>query len=292
MIDNKDYHTASKRLLEAFAVGEFLTPVASLGISHKRTMQLYIRDLSMLFDAVQAKDYGRARELTIALKEKAKDFPSSKAESAISANVIASNMAVSSAEKALIEENEEGVVTAIQRATELWPTNPRLAEFSKQISAGSAVSVARKDFKRLISEQNYREIYKRQYEFAPAIANSPEGLSAFKEIINNLGKIEIAIEKAKSFSKAGNSYAAWEQLATLRGDFPDDPKLGRELELLAPKVADFTKALDNAYQLENRTPQQTGSAISHYLQAKNIYPNSEFASAGLNRLIDQTLGSN
>lgn len=291
MMDNADLHTASKRLLEAFAVGEFLTPVASFDISRKRIMQLYIRDLSMLFDAVQAKDYGRARELTVELKKKAKDFPSSKAESTISANTIASNMAISSAQKAFINEDEEGVVTAIQRATELWPTNPKLADFSKQLDTGTTVNVARKDFKRLIQEGNYREIYKRQYEFAPAIANQPEDLAAFKEIMSNLGKIEMAIEKAKSFSKAGNSYAAWEQLAELRENFPDDPKLGRELELLAPKVADFTKALNIAEELENRTPQQTGSAISHYLQAKSIYPSSEFAASALERLIDQTLGS-
>lgn len=290
MMDNQDYHTASKRLLEAFAVGEFLTPLASLDRTRKRTMQLYIRDLSLLFDAIQAKDFGRARELTLKLKGDAKDFPSSKAESSISANVIASNLAISSAQKALINEDEEGVVTAIQRATEHWPTNPKLAEFSNLLESGTTINVLRRDFKRLIREQNYREIFKRQYEFAPAIANSPADLAAFKEIVTNLGTIEMAIEKAKSFTKAGNSYAAWEQLATLRGDYPDDPKLGRELEILAPKVADFTKALDLAQQLENREPQQIGSAINHYLQAKSIYPSSEFATAGLKRLIDQTLG--
>ncbi len=290
MMDNQDYHTASKRLLEAFAVGEFLTPLASLDRTRKRTMQLYIRDLSLLFDAIQAKDFGRARELTLKLKADAKDFPSSKAESSISANVIASNLAISSAQKALINEDEEGVVTAIQRATEHWPTNPKLAEFSNLLESGTTINVLRRDFKRLIREQNYREIFKRQYEFAPAIANSPADLAAFKEIVTNLGTIEMAIEKAKSFTKAGNSYAAWEQLATLRGDYPDDPKLGRELEILAPKVADFTKALDLAQQLENREPQQIGSAINHYLQAKSIYPSSEFAAAGLKRLIDQTLG--
>ena len=30
----------------------------------------------------------------------------------------------------------------------------------------------------------------------------------------------------------------------LREEFPDDPKLGREMERLAPDVAEFTKALD------------------------------------------------
>ena len=290
MMDQGDLHTSSKRLLEAFAVGEYLTPLTSLDRSRKRKLQVYIRELSLLVDSIQAKDYGRARELTVKLKKDAKDFPSSKAESAISANVIASNMAISKAEKALIDEDEAGVTSAIQRATELWPTNPKLASFSQLLEQGSTISKLRSDFKRLIREQNYREIFKRQYEFAPAIANNADDMAAFQQIIKNLGTIEMALEKAASFSKAGNSYAAWEQLATLREDFPDDPKLGRQLELLAPKVADFTKALNHAQILEDRSPQQTGSAISQYLKAKSIYPNSEFAAKGITRLVNQTLG--
>ena len=85
-------------------------------------------------------------------------------------------------------------------------------------------------------------------------------------------KIEAALGKAAEFSKVGQDYAAWEQLAELREQFPDDPKLGRELELLAPKVADFTKALDKARQFENRTPKQTGSALSWYPQGPQHPP--------------------
>jgi hypothetical protein len=87
----------------------------------------------------------------------------------------------------------------------------------------------------------------------------------------------------------GQHYAAWEQLAELRGRFPDDPKLGRELELLAPKVADFTKALDAARQLEERMPRQTGSALSWYLKARSIHPQSKFASEGIERLVGEIL---
>ncbi|MCP5545509.1 MAG: hypothetical protein H7A49_16560, partial [Akkermansiaceae bacterium] len=85
------------------------------------------------------------------------------------------------------------------------------------------------------------------------------------------------------------SYAAYEQLAELREEFPDDPKLGREIELLAPKVADFTKALDEARQFESRNPKQTGSALSWYLKARSIYPRSEMAEDGIRRLTAEIL---
>ncbi len=107
--------------------------------------------------------------------------------------------------------------------------------------------------------------------------------------MTNLMKIEAALGKAAEFSKVGQNYAAWEQLAELREQFPDDPKLGRELELLAPKVADFTKALDKARQFENRTPKQTGSALSWYLKARSIHPQSKLADDGAKRLVREIL---
>lgn len=107
--------------------------------------------------------------------------------------------------------------------------------------------------------------------------------------MGNLLKIEAALGKAAEFSKVGQNYAAWEQLAELREQFPDDPKLGRELELLAPKVADFTKALDSARQFESRTPRQTGSALSWYLKARDIHPQSKLAEEGVKRLVREIL---
>ena len=107
--------------------------------------------------------------------------------------------------------------------------------------------------------------------------------------MTNLTKIEAALGKASEFSKMGQACAAWEQLAKMREDFPDDPKLGRELELLAPKVAEFTRALDKARQFESRTPKQIGSALSWYLKARSIHPQSELAEAGAKRLTDEIL---
>jgi hypothetical protein len=148
---------------------------------------------------------------------------------------------------------------------------------------------ARNDFDRLLSEGNFREIARRQYEIAPVIHGDATREDAFKQIMTNLKKIEIALEKASEFSKSGQNYAAWEQLANLREQFPDDPKLGRELELLAPKVADFTLALDKATQFEKRNPKQIGSALSWYLKARSIYPQSDIADAGAKRLANEIL---
>lgn len=289
MMERGDLHTASQRLMEAFALGEFLAPVATLSLDKKMQVAEYVRELNELYGSLQAHDYTRTIELAAALKSKAKDFPSSKVDSAIAAYTLASDLAIEEAKGHLLAKENDKAAEKIRVATEIWPTNPKLVEFRNLVNSSSSLIAYRNDFDRLLSEGNYREIARRQYEIAPTIQGDPQREDAFKQIMTNLTKIETALGKASEFSKMGQDYAAWEQLAKLREDFPDDPKLGRELELLAPKVADFTRALDRARQFEERTPKQVGSALSWYLKARSIYPQSDMAESGAKRLSDEIL---
>ncbi len=289
LLSRNELHSASQRLMEAYALGEYLGPVATLPLEKKLRIVAYTRDLNELYGTLQAHDYTKAKEITERLKSTAKDFPSSKVDSAISAYTLSSDLAIEEAKAHLIAKDNEKHAEKIRAATEIWPTNPKLAEFRNLIGSASTVMQARNDFDRLLSEGNYRQIFKEQYRIAPAIQGDTQREDAFKQIITNLTSIEGAIGKANEFSKMGQDYAAWEQLAELREKFKDDPKLGRELELLAPKVADFTKALDRASQFEKRTPKQTGSALAWYLKAKSIFPLSTFAEAGIHRLLDDVI---
>lgn len=289
MLERGDLHTASQRLMEAYALGEFLAPVATLSLEKKQRVAVYFRDLNELYGTLQAHDYTKAKLLAASLKATAKDFPSSKVDSAVAAYTLASDLAIEEAKGHLLAKENDKASEKIRAATEIWPTNPKLEEFRNLVSNSSGMITYRNDFDRLLSEGNFREIARRQYEFAPAIRGDAQREEAFKQIMTNLTKIEAAIGKASEFSKMGQDYAAWEQLAKLREDFPDDPRLGRELELLAPKVADFTRALDKARQFENRTPKQIGSALSWYLKARSIHPQSEMAEAGTKRLADEIL---
>ena len=289
MLERGELHSASQRLMEAFALGEYLAPVATLPLEKKRRVLDYVRDLNELYGTLQAHDYTKTKELADRLKATAKDFPSSKVDSAIAAYTLASDLAIEEAKAHLLARENDKAAEKIKAATEIWPTNPKLAEFRSLITSSSGLVTIRNDFDRLLGEGNYREIARRQYEIAPAIQGDATREDAFKQIMTNLMKIETAIGKASEFSKVGQKYAAWEQLAEIREQFPDDPKLGRELELLAPKVADFTHALDKAREFENRTPKQTGSALSWYLKARSIYPQSKLAEEGAKRLAQEIL---
>ncbi len=289
LLSRDELHSASQRLMEAYALGEYLSPVATLPLDKKRRVATYVRDLHELYGALQARDYVRGKTLSDRLKETAKDYPSSKVDSAIAAYTLASDLAIEEAKAHLISRDSDKAAEKIKAATEIWPTNPKLEEFRNLVNNTGGVVTSRNDFDRLLSEGNYREIAKRQYELAPAIQGDATREDAFKQIMENLQKIEASIGKANEFSRIGQNYGAWEQLAEIREQFPDDPKLGRELELLAPKVADFTLALDKARQFENRTPKQTGSALTWYLKARSIHPQSQQAEKGIERLLDEVL---
>jgi hypothetical protein len=289
LLSRNELHSASQRLMEAYALGEYLAPVATLSLEKKRRVADYVRDLHELYGALQARDYSRGKTLSNQLKLAAKDYPSSKVDSIISGYTLQSDLAIEDAKAQLLSRNMEASQEKIKQAAEIWPTNPKLEEFRTLVSNSGAIVTARNDFVRLRSEGNYREIYRRQYEFAPAIKGDADLEDAFKQIMQNLLSIETALSKASEFSRVGQNYSAWEQLAEIRERFPDDPKLGRELELLAPKVADFTLALDKANRYENGNPKQTGSALTWYLKARSIYPQSNQAEKGINRILDEIL---
>lgn len=289
LLAQNELHSASQRLMEAYALGEYLSPVATLPLEKKRRVVLYVRDINELYGALQARDYVRGKTLSDQLKAAAKDFPSSKVDSLISGNTLASDLAIEDAKAHLLARNSEKAEEKITKAAQIWPTNPKLQEFRDLIKTSGAIVTARNDFDRLLSEGNYREIAKRQFEFFPAIQGDATREDAFKQIRDNIMAIESALGKANEFSRIGQNYSAWEQLADIREQFPDDPQLGRELELLAPKVADFTLALDKARIFESRNPKQTGSALTWFLKARSIYPQSAHAEKGIQRLLDEIL---
>lgn len=292
LADKSELQSAAKRLSEAYAVGEFMPSIRTLPRDKKRKVLEFVRESYKLIAALDVKDYTAAKELTEKLKKSSGDFDPTKAEAAIATYTRVSDMHINAAKLAASQSDNEKAAIEIQKAMEVWPQNPKLAEFDKLVEAGGGMAVAKNDFDRLLNEQNYREIFRRQYEIAPAIAGDAAREDAFKQIITNLTRIEGAIGKAKEFSKMDQHVAAWEQLAALRKEFPDDPKLGEALEQLLSKeeeVATFTQALNKARDFEERKDKQVGSALSWYLKARSIYPRSEMAEAGIQRMLEDIL---
>lgn len=293
-ISHNELHTASKRLTEAFAIGEFLPAVQTVPAEERRKILEYVRDGHNLVKAMDVHDYARAQILLEALKKRSKDFDSTKAEGAIAAYTRVSDGHIRSAQIALLKGDEAKFEQELKNATQVWPTNPRLKEIDKRLDSmldkGDIAKTLLDDFDRLLSEDNFREIFKRQYEFVPVVKDDSKRKDAVEQIIRNIHRIDGSLIQANEFSKLGNDYAAWESLATLRDEFPKDPELLRQLEKLSSKVADFTVALTRAKEFEdNDLNPQTGSALTWYLEAKSIYPDSKHAQKGIDRLVKRIL---
>lgn len=288
LIEEKELESASKRLAESYLMGEFMPSVATLERTKKRKVLAFVREANVLLAAIDSKDYATASQKITQLKEMAGDFDATKAEAAVASFTRISDMHVRKASILLTERKEEEAGAEIRKAMEVWPQNPKLKEFDRLMDAGGTLAVAKNDFDRLFSEENYREVHKRRFEFAPAIKGDATREDQFEQVMKNIGSIERAVEGAKEMSRVAQPYAAWEKLDVVHKKFPKDPVLNQEMTKMAPQVADFTRALQDAISHEDNN--QIGSALSMYYQARHIHPQSTIAQEGIDRLSRRALG--
>ncbi|MGJ8677974.1 MAG: hypothetical protein ACSHX0_10690 [Akkermansiaceae bacterium] len=293
-ISHNELHNGAKRLTEAYALGEYLPEVQSVPAEDRRKILEYVRDGHALVKSMDVHDYEQAQIYLDALKARSADFDSTKAEGAIRAYTRVSNSHIRAAQIALAKGDDVKFEQELKSATQVWPTNPKLNEIDKRLDnlleKGDTAKTLLDDFDRLLSEQNYREIFKRQYEFAPVTVNDPARQDGLEQIIKNIQRIDFTLFNSKEISKLGNDFAAWEALATIQEEFPKDPELMGEIMKLSSKVANFTVALNNAKEFENNDLNpQTGSALTWYLEAKSIYPDSKHAQEGIDRIIEKIL---
>jgi hypothetical protein len=287
LVERGELESASKRLAESYLVGEFMPSINTMPREKKRKVLTFVRDSYVLLNAIDVKDYAKASEQIKILKDQADDFDATKAEAAIATYSRASDMSIMMAKNHLAANEIDLARAEIQKAMEVWPQNPKLAEFDRLVEAGGSVIQLRNDFDRLFAEQNYREVFKRQHELAQGINNDPERQAKFRQVLENIKDIETAVGGAKRMSSIGQDYAAWEELSDVHARFPDDPDLNQFMTSLAPKVADFTIALNKAKSHEERG--NVGSALSWFYQARHLHPGSKKAEDGITRLVGAAL---
>ena len=287
LVERGELESASKRLAEAYLVGEFMPAINTLERDKKRKVLEFVRGSNVLLNAIDSKDYTKATEQINELRGKADDFDATKAQAAVAAFTRASDMQIMMAKNHLAAKDMEKAQGAIRSAMEIWPQNPKLVEFDRLVDAGGSLIQFRNDFDRLFAEKNYREVFRRRFEFGPSIDGDEDRTAKFRQIMENITAIETAVKGAEKMSNIGQNYAAWEELSEVHERFPDDPDLNQFMTKLAPKVADFTIALNNAKRHEERG--NLGSALSWLYKAKHLHPLSEKADTGIKRLVQVAL---
>ncbi len=288
LIEKDERASASKRLMEAYMVGEFLPPIQTVSLEKKQSILEFVRTYNQLLSSMQVKNYTLAEENVTRLRELANDFDYSAPLTAIQTAKATSSMHIQTAVNAALKGDSLSYKENVMAATEIWPTNPELERAFKMTTEMSNEQVQSvNDFDRLVGTKSFRQIYSDQGRYAAALYKDEERQGSLKEIIGNITAIDVAIQQADALARRGDQWGAWETIEKVYEDFPDDPPLSRVRSDLTTQVADFVAALEKAESLEGR--KQYGSSLAWYLKSRQMYPASTFAQEGIDRLVNQIL---
>jgi hypothetical protein len=288
LLAKSEMESASKRLAEAVIVGEYMPEIRTLPRDKKRQALDFVHKSNQLISAIDVKDYTLAEQIVKDLEKSAKDFDSSKPMAAIETSKQVAGMHLAKARNAAFKGDNATLETELAAATELWPRNPALAEMSKFIiGQGDVQARAALDFDQLVGQKNYRQIYDNQVRFIAALALDPTKQKQLEEVLKNVATIEMTITQANAMAQQQNFPGAWEAVEKISNQYPDDTKLSQTRANLTTKAADFVRTIQGAQDLEKKD--QVGSSLAWYLKAQKMYPQSEFASDGVDRLVKKIL---
>ncbi|MEM1058585.1 MAG: hypothetical protein AAGK14_05005 [Verrucomicrobiota bacterium] len=288
LLKQDELASASQRLAEAFIVGEYMPEIRTLSREKKRRALKFVQNTNQLVSALEVKDYARAERLVKVLEETAKDFDNSKPMAAIETARQISALHLAKARNAAASGDKDTLERELRAATEIWPRNPELSKVSTNIFDASDVQQqALSDLERLLSQKNYRQIYDDQVKYIAATALFPERQDELRKVLTQMQMVETAIIQANEIAKRGDPYGAWESIERAYQDFPGDIKLSQMRADLTTKAADFVRSLAQGKELEERD--QLGSSLAWYLRAQQLYPASDYAREGIERVVDQIM---
>jgi tetratricopeptide (TPR) repeat protein len=288
LLQKNELESATKRLAEAFTIGEYQPELRTLSRDKKRQALEFTQKTNQLISAIDVKDYTLAEKNVKLLETLAKDFDNSKPMAAIETAKTVSAMHLAKAKNAAVSGDKATLESELKEATEIWPRNPALSEVAGMIfSQADVQQKALVDLDQLLSQHNYRQIYEDQGRFIAAASLYPARQEQLRKVLTDMTKIEGAIMQSDARSRQGDYAGAWENAEKTFKEFPDDSKLNSLLANLTTQAADFVRTLRNAEDLEKK--EQTGSSLAWYLKAQKLYPASEFAQDGINRQVKKIL---
>jgi hypothetical protein len=286
LLENNEMASATKRLAEAFTIGEHLPEIRTLPREKKRKALAFSQKSYQLISAIEVKDYALAEKLVAEMKETARDFDASKPTAAIETAKALVGPMLLRARNAALNADVVSLEKEIRAATEIWPRNPELVEMSKMIAdQGNVQQRALLDFDQLLSQKNYRQIFTDSGRYIAASAQNPSREKQLREVMEKMQLVEGALLRAQEMSRQSNYAGAWESVEKVAADVPDDSKLNQVRADLTTRAPDFVRALRDAQEHERKG--YVGSSIAWFLKAKKIYPASDLAREGIDRLKKQ-----
>ena len=285
LLEQGEVHTATKRLMEAFYLGEYLPPIKRYPLEKKRRIATYIRDLNTLASALEVKSFDRAEAKLKEIEAYAVDFDSGRADAFIQTSKQMSNLAVQRALSAAHAQDRSGIDAALREAVALWPTNPEIQKFTGTLLEKTDIQdVAASDFDRFIRQNDYRAIFNDRFRFAAALAMDGNRNAEFLDIMKRMEVIESAMAQAKELTRIQNTFGAWEVLERVYREHRDDQDLNRLRGDYAVKASAFAAVIARAEEARKRN--NYGKALFAYLEAQKLYPASFFVEEGIQECVE------
>ena len=285
LADKNELETASKRLAEAFFIGEYLPRIRTLDREKKMKVQSFVRDADSLLSAMDVRDYKNANEIIERMRVQALDFNYSKAKAGIEFYTNMSNTSIAQAKIAAQKGNTDEYKKQMQMAIEAWPLNPQIKEQNDLFASIADVQVTTlNELDTLLAQDNKREIMKNRGRFIAAVQNDQKRTQQLESILNDVLILEQEIAIIKGLNDNDNPWGAWEIARNAQEKFSDDNELLKLSVELGEKVSPFVRIIKRAEKLEDE--KHNGMSLTWYLKAKSIYPKSNYAKDGMNRLLN------
>jgi len=288
LLSQNELESASKRLAESFTTGEYLPEIRTLPREQKRKALQFEKQSDQLLSALEVKDYTLAEKLVTLLATTATDFDTSKATAAIETAKQISAFHLAKARNAAVSGDKATLESELTAATEIWPRNPALTKAADLIfNQGDAQEKALVDLDQLLSQKNYRAIYDDKMRYIAAVAMYPDRQEQLKKVIDQMAEIDTVMIQADEMTKQSDYAGAWEVVEKTFNKYPDDSKLNEMRANLTTQAAEFVLTIRKAQELEQKD--EVGSSLAWFLKAQKIYPNSNYAQDGIQRLAKKVL---
>jgi hypothetical protein len=310
-LSSKRVHAASERLVEAFFIGEFLPSVQMIDIKSKSVIQQYVQDSNDMVKVLGSNDLERGEELNESLAKQATDYNPSEARSYIAGRKNESKLNARDAKMALqfmikskdpIERDNEHArfKTALTKAANAWPSNPELQLLNKTlddkldmlVAGDDMLLVARKDFDRYVDTKSWPAVMKDEnlsrFIASFHLSKDPQDIARaemLQKIKNDFSAIFATLKEAETYFNRGHAPAAWELVDIAIKQHPNSLELAQAKALYSSAAAVFANTISKAQDFERLSP-ASAQALTWYLKAETIHPESIYAKEGIARVIN------
>jgi hypothetical protein len=286
--DDHQTMAALERLEETFFLGEYLPAVSTFEKEKRDTLYQLYRLLDNARKLADEKDFEELKNVNQKIGAIAPDFHTNQITSYLQSLERMSSIALSGAMLAAANGDRRGADDGIREATSIWPLNPDIDKYSQGLRAQTDLG-SRGDtlFDDAMKRGDLRTIYEHAPELSIALGADPSRLEPFKDVVKKMTAVEMYLEQEKTMAERNNSLAAWEMVANAAELAPNDVEVNKAKADLAPRVAGFAGKLDQAKRFEDQG--LPAASLAQYLAAQEIYPASEIAKLGIDRVSRQLM---